>query len=348
MMVMPKKLPLYVTRERSRHGKWVWQYRIGGRGKRIRIIGEFGTDEWKQSYNDAVNGVDRKQPKATTASGSFAGRIDEYRKSTAFTQGLKESTQKSRGAIFDRMIEKSPKASLGNLTTLAIIKTMDAKTPNSANNFLRAIKHFFKWAHERGHVTENPAKQISKRHVLTDGHHTWTSAEIEQFRKHHEIGSMARLAFEVLHHTGLRVSDAVDFGPHQLENGIFEVETNKTGRIAYIPCPKELMAVVMQTPKANVAVLGVENPPYIRSHFNRAYSAKSFPQRFRKWCDNAKINKRCSSHGLRKKRAVIKAEEGATAHDLMSFFAWDSIAEAERYTREADRRRIAINSVKER
>ena len=37
-----------------------------------------------------------------------------------------------------------------------------------------------------------------------------------------------------------------------------------------------------------------------------------------------------------------------TAHELMSFFAWDSINEAERYTRESNRRQIALNNVKER
>lgn len=346
MPAMPKELPLYVTRERTRHGKWVWHYRIGGRGKRIRIRGEFGTAEWRQSYNNAVNGAGQEPSIVLPPTGSFAARITEYRKSNAFLS-LGTSTQSSRGAIFDRIVEKSRKANIGSVTSLVITETMDARTPNSANNFLRAIKHFFKWAHAREYVSVNPAANISKLPVKTDGHHTWTDDEVRQFRNHHDVGAMARLAFEVLYHTGLRISDAVDFGPHQLINNIYEVRTKKTGRIAYIPRPRELTAIAMQTPAANTAVLRVDCPPYIRSKYNRAFTAKSFPARFRSWCDEAKIAKRCSSHGLRKKRAVIKAEGGATAHDLMSFFAWDSLSEAERYTREADRRRIAINSVRE-
>jgi hypothetical protein len=39
------------------------------------------------------------------------------------------------------------------------------------------------------------------------------------------------------------------------------------------------------------------------------------------------------------------AEGGATAHELMAFFGWASIKEAERYTRKVDRERLARNAV---
>ena len=43
----------------------------------------------------------------------------------------------------------------------------------------------------------------------------------------------------------------------------------------------------------------------------------------------------CSAHGIRKFDATAAAENGATAHQLMAMFGWDSIKQAEHYTRKA-------------
>jgi hypothetical protein len=49
----------------------------------------------------------------------------------------------------------------------------------------------------------------------------------------------------------------------------------------------------------------------------------------------------CSSHGLRKAGATIAAENGATAHQLMAMFGWNTVKQAELYTRKADRKRLS-------
>jgi hypothetical protein len=49
----------------------------------------------------------------------------------------------------------------------------------------------------------------------------------------------------------------------------------------------------------------------------------------------------CSAHGLRKAAATVAAENGATAHELMAIFGWLSLKEAERYTRGAERKKLA-------
>jgi integrase len=47
----------------------------------------------------------------------------------------------------------------------------------------------------------------------------------------------------------------------------------------------------------------------------------------------------CQPHGLRKTLGRLLADAGATAHDIMAALGHTTLAEAERYTREADRRR---------
>ena len=48
----------------------------------------------------------------------------------------------------------------------------------------------------------------------------------------------------------------------------------------------------------------------------------------------------CSAHGLRKAGATIAANNGATSRQLMAIFGWDTLKEAERYTRNADQQRL--------
>ena len=47
----------------------------------------------------------------------------------------------------------------------------------------------------------------------------------------------------------------------------------------------------------------------------------------------------CRPHGLLKTLGRLMADAGCTAHEVMAALGHNSLAEAERYTREADRRR---------
>jgi integrase len=47
----------------------------------------------------------------------------------------------------------------------------------------------------------------------------------------------------------------------------------------------------------------------------------------------------CQPHGLRKTLGRLLADAGASAHDIVAALGHTTLAEAERYTREADRRR---------
>jgi integrase len=52
-----------------------------------------------------------------------------------------------------------------------------------------------------------------------------------------------------------------------------------------------------------------------------------------------------SAHGLRKAAATRAADNGATAHELMAIFGWVDIKEAEVYTRNANRKRLAAKAM---
>ena len=64
----------------------------------------------------------------------------------------------------------------------------------------------------------------------------------------------------------------------------------------------------------------------------------------RQWCDQAGLP-HCTAHGLRKAGAVIAAHNGATPHQLMSIFGWQTLKEAERYTKAVEQKRIASGAM---
>jgi len=53
----------------------------------------------------------------------------------------------------------------------------------------------------------------------------------------------------------------------------------------------------------------------------------------------------CQAHGLRKAAGRRLAEAGCTAHEIMAVLGHKTLAEAERYTREADQARMAMAAV---
>ena len=60
----------------------------------------------------------------------------------------------------------------------------------------------------------------------------------------------------------------------------------------------------------------------------------------RDWCDQANLP-HCSAHGLRKATPTQMAEEGATPHALMAITGHRSLEEVERYTRAAQKKKLA-------
>ena len=79
---------------------------------------------------------------------------------------------------------------------------------------------------------------------------------------------------------------------------------------------------------------------FLVNEFGRPFTDAGFGNKFRDWCDQANLPQ-CSAHGLRKAGATIAANNGATARQLMAIFGWDTIKQAEHYTRKADQKQLA-------
>jgi hypothetical protein len=78
---------------------------------------------------------------------------------------------------------------------------------------------------------------------------------------------------------------------------------------------------------------------FIVTEFGKPFCVAGFGNWFRDRCDEAELPQ-CSAHGLRKAGPTMAAEAGATEHQLMAIYGWESPKQAALYTRKANRKRL--------
>src|SRR5262249_10859974 len=76
------------------------------------------------------------------------------------------------------------------------------------------------------------------------------------------------------------------------------------------------------------------------TEYGRPFTANGFGNKMGEWCKRAGLTG-LNSHGVRKAAATRMADRGANAHALMATFGWLDIKQAELYTRQAERKRLA-------
>src|SRR5262249_24575377 len=91
--------------------------------------------------------------------------------------------------------------------------------PEAANAILKALRQVFSYAVNADLVSHNPTREVPYLRTGSQGFHSWTIEEIQQFEKRHPIGTKARLAMALLLYTGQRRSDVILFGRQHVRNG---------------------------------------------------------------------------------------------------------------------------------
>jgi integrase len=164
--------------------------------------------------------------------------LDRYRKSSAWA-ALQPATRCQSENIYKSVIKTAGTELLRNIITETIKAGRErrAATPHAANNFLKAMRRFFKWAAdpEGGNLVKvNPTigVKLLKGKNDKDGFHTWTNEEITCFEKRWPIGTRERLALDLLLYTGLARGDVVRLGRQHVSDGVitFRMEKNRGDR----------------------------------------------------------------------------------------------------------------------
>jgi integrase len=271
-----------------------------------------------------------------SAPGSVSLAIAEYFGSAAF-RALTGETPRKRRAVLERFREQYGHKRLGSLPPEFIVALIDDMTAHNASAWLRAFRHFIKWAKTRNFIKHDPTFDIRIRVPKSDGFHTWTDDEVAQFEAHHPIGSKPRLALALGLYTALRREDAVRIGRQHFRDGVLTVrpkKTETTTRVTLaIPVHPELQAAIDATSTGHLTLLTTQT--------GKPYSADPFSHQFREWCDEAGLPPECSFHGLRKLALTRLADSGCTPHEIMAVSGHSSLEMVEHYTRKFDQARLA-------
>ena len=231
-----------------------------------------------------------------------------------------------------------------NITWGIKIRDEKAQLPAAANNRLKALQALYTWAIKQQLLPDGYANPIEKVERLDetsnedrinvskcdccDGHHVWNINEIEQYRKYWKVGTMQRLAFEVIYWTGTRVSDAYRLGKHMEQNGMIQFTAKKNDKPMEIPLAPELKKIIEKTPSGQMTYL-------VHTHGMPHKSEKTFSKWLVKARKKAGLPDRCVPHGIRKGTATIARKAGASTAQLRALFGWQSDKMADHYTKKA-------------
>lgn len=303
-----------VTAYFDRHKKR--RYRFRKRGFSTEIHGEYGSKEFRQNYENALNGFKSQEVGGTaTKRGTVNALAVSYYRSPEFVS-LKDSTKQTYRREIERLREAHGHRLVNQMKRQHVVKLLEPLTdrPSARNNRLRMLRMLMNHAVEIGWRNSNPTAAIKKMRTNSFGFHTWTERELEKFFEFHQAGSVAHTAVSIMLYTACARSDAVRLGWQNLKGDRLRYRRQKTESTSSvlidIPIHPELRKVLSHLPK--------ERLTFLETAGGRSRSANGLGNSMRKWCDDAGLPQ-CSAHGLRKACATRLAEAGATEREIMAW-----------------------------
>jgi integrase len=323
----------YIHRYTDRHGH-IRHYFRGPGQKKVTLPGKPGSPEFMAAYNMAIAAPRRPVGEGRSKAGTIAHWISLYLASAAFA-ALAPDTRRTRKNMLERFRVKHGEKAAATLEQHHIERMIGALSPVVARNFLKALRPWLKWCATQGLRSDNPARDVEKPAYKSEGYKTWPEEYVERYRAHHPIGSKPRLALELLVNTGAARADVVRLGKQHIRDGVLSFRRHKTGVLVEIPVLAGLQTILGEMVPTNQLT-------FLLTDYGQPFSDAGFGNWFRERCNEAGVPVGYSAHGIRKYAATEHANLGATSHELMAWFGWLTIREAERYTRNAERRRLAI------
>jgi len=303
----------------------------------VRLRGLPWSPQFMAAYEAALAGPRTPIGAGYSKPGSVHAVVSSYLDSQKFFGSKKPGTQRMRRGILERFRAKHGDWPFAQLPAEWIEKLLDSMPPHAARSWLATLRSLCRFAIKRGYRRDDPTANIKLASVKSDGFHTWTDDEIEQFEAHHPIGTKPRLALALLLYTIQRRSDVVKMGRQHIRDGVLRVTQSKTGKKLVLPVRPELKAVLDATPS--------EHLTFLVTATGKPYGANHFSETFREWCDAAGLPKHCSAHGLRKAGCRLLAERGCSASEIAAWSGHDTLREVERYTKRADQAKLARNAL---
>jgi integrase len=330
---VPRKRFPHVQQFLDRHGRLRFYFRKPCY-PRFALPGPYGGPEFLAAYQAATEGRPKPVGVSRTVPGSINALIVLYYESPGF-KALRPSTARVYRNILERFREEHGAKSVAGMEPRHVRSLLSAKasTPDAANRLLGMISLIMDHAVADGMRPDNPAHGIKRLRHKSEGFATWSESDIAAYRAHWPLGSRERLTFELALNTGQRRGDIVRMGWRHEQGGVLHVRQNKTGTTVAIPIVPELRTALDALPRDRLT--------FISTATGAPFSAPGLGNWFREAVRAAGLSDELSMHGLRKATARRLAEAGCTTHEIAAITGHRTLSEIERYTREAEKARLA-------
>jgi integrase len=317
----------------------------------VRLPGLPLSPEFMAAYQQAMASAPVPVGVKRSAPGSVSAAIAAYYQSTLTFGSLSPGTQRMYRQILERFRNEHGQGPIARMPPGFISAVLNKLDPHAARNWFKVIRALCQFCVADGLIKADPTLGMKLPKVpKSDGHHTWIEAEIEQYEAAHPIGTKARLALALGIYTVQRRVDVVQMGRQHVSKGevikvgdvvidkwLRAMPQQKTRSKYDIPIFPELRAIIDATPSNNLTFLVADS--------GQPYRLNNFSERFRDWCDEAGLPKRCTFHGLRKYGCVYFAERGCGAPEIAAWSGHMTLREVEKYIREANRKTMARNAM---
>jgi integrase len=326
----------YVHEYFDRHGKLRRYVRRPG-ALRVALPGLPGTPEFMQAYQDAMAGD--VVPRDTRNKPGTLGALAAAFQSSAKFAKLKPSSQATYRLVLGPILERDGHRLVRDLPpdkAHKIIEEIGQNRPAMANLTRAVLRRMFRHAIALGMRRDNPFVGMDTYKLGT--HHTWTEAELQAFEKRWPLGTRERLAYTLLLYTGQRVGDAVRMKRSDMSDGVIHVVQGKTGAEVFIPVHPALARAIKAGPAKGVYLIGdKDGRPIRRARLTALMTAAARA---------AGLPPECVAHGLRKAALRRLAEHGSTTKQMQAISGHRTLTEIERYTEQADQRRLAKQAMR--
>ncbi|MGJ8628099.1 MAG: tyrosine-type recombinase/integrase [Sulfitobacter sp.] len=320
-------------------GKTRW--RMSVKGIRTDLGAEWGSEEFKNRYDNAlVGGKGGMIGASRTKRNSVSDLVARFYKSRVY-KGWSDSTKATNRAIIEKWRDEYGIYSVATLKKHNIDAMMAAKsdTPAAANNFLKRINQVLDLAVDLKMAPANEARKVKFFEYESEGIYTWTEDDITAYYKCHKPGSVAHDAMTLMLYTAAAKVDAVQMGR-------FSIKAADDGpRLIYRRQKmrnRKPMRVSIRIHEDLAPVLDrlTNKGTFLETRQGKERSRKGLGGAMRKWCDDAGLP-HCTAHGLRKACARRLAEGGASAPQIMAITGHKTLSEVQRYIDAANREDMA-------
>jgi site-specific recombinase XerD len=283
----------------------------------------------------------------TFGADSLGAGVTAYLGSSAY-HGMANSTKERWRPRCDDIRHRYGSARLEDLSARNIKKDLSAYEGHSRNNRLKVWRSLCSYWDEMGDIDINVALQVAKSKTEDTGGFTpWTRDDFAAFRDHWPIGTKQRLAFELMYRTCAAIGDACNLTRGQVKDGWLTYTRQKSKSTA--TCPFDVAGPEWFGATDDLqACLAVEpqHITFMTTKGGKSRSPKAASSWFSKAATAAGIDLDKAAHGIRKGRAAMFKENGASADQRMAILGHETESEATRYSKSADLRRTVQGTEK--